>query len=329
MSVFLSRALATYTVDTKIAIGFWSHGTGIYGESNYQQKEIILTTLKDNKIASRNALDIAEENKINAIENITRRSCEYSSIRSDSYKDELTIRESNYLLQSSLNKKIDMIFFDFCLNGMAEVMHELAEYAEVIVASTDLEPRDGWDYKRWFEKMASAPPVDSVSWAKQAVAAFEESYKYKTDLHPCTLGAFATTNNILVQAFKTLIEAIDVHGTTGWHWMNDARGRTQSFSGYATYDLFHFTQNLLIVLEKYGVNAEKVKEKAQALADAFQKCRVHSVALGEKVRNSHGLGFWFPYEQAIFMKDVESYSGLSFDKDTGWTSYLKKHYLVE
>ncbi|MCI5167223.1 MAG: hypothetical protein D3903_14295 [Candidatus Electrothrix sp. GM3_4] len=209
---------------------------------------------------------------------------------------------------------------------MVEVMHEFAKHAEVIVASEDLEPGDGWDYKLWFDKMAAAPPVDSASWAKQAVAAFEEAYKDKTGFHPCTLGAFAT-DNILVQTFKELIETVDAHGRTGWHWMRDAREISQNFSTYATYDLFHFTENLRKVLEDEA-DAEAVRGKAEALTAALESCRVHSVALGDKVLNSHGLAFWFPYERMRLISDLPTYSTLSFDVHTGWTAYLKKSYYL-
>lgn len=352
LAEFLTRALATYRIDTKIAIGFWSHGTGIFSttDTNFSGIKTEYHTAISNTTTNENSStgeiecydiipEVTDEEK--SIIAQPMRACtlkpkdmmlDFTTVTATI--DILTNKEVGKMFELVLKKsyffdhKVNMIFSDTCFNGMVELLHEFTKYTEIVVASEDVEPGDGWDYKLWFKKMAVEPPTDSASWAKQAVAAFEESYKGKTDLHPCTLGAFAT-DNFLVQEFKALIEAVDVHDMTGWNWMNDARGRTQSFSGYATYDMFHFTKNLLIVLEKYAVNAEKVKEKAQALADAFQKCRVHSVALGEKVRNSHGLGFWFPYEKAIFMKDVEIYSGLSFDKDTGWTNYLKKYYTSE
>ncbi|MGR0480874.1 MAG: clostripain-related cysteine peptidase [Candidatus Electronema sp. V4] len=362
LAEFLTRALITYNADTKIAIGFWSHGSGIF-DATVPQSSSIMTELPDmmpivaseeQPMASDIMLDLANNDQPVATDIIIEVVNEDSSIGTEwpdmvlnvaseeqpqpcdmavdfTNKDILTNKEAGKMLELAFNKagfsdrKVNMIFSDTCLNGMVELLHEFAKYADVIVASEDLEPGDGWDYKLWFEKMAAEPPIDSVSWAKQAVAAFEESYKNKTDFHPCTLGAFAA-DNILVQAFKELIEAVDTHGKKGWYWMRDARERTQRFDVLATYDLFHFTQNLTIILAEYGINADAVRAKSAGLASALQSCRVHSVALGDKVRDSHGLSFWFPYERALFEKEIATYSALSFDAYTGWTEYLKKYY---
>ncbi len=319
---FLSNALATYSKDTKIAIGFWDHGTGIFDEQDTQEKERKLREMKHSRSARIKLLRPSRSRFLTG--NLTAE--QKAMLHDDTDNGLLTNREAGRMLASALNgRKVSMIFSDTCLNGMVEVMHEFAKHADVIVASEDLEPGDGWDYKLWFEKMAAAPPVDSVSWAEQAVSAFEETYKNRTGLHPCTLGAFKTDNR-LAQAFKELIEAVDAHGRTGWYWMRDAREVTQSFSTYATYDLFNFTENLRKVLKEDNADAEAVKEKADVLAAALENCRVHSVALGDKVRNSHGLAFWFPYERELLIRDIPTYSTLAFDVYTGWTAYLKRRY---
>ncbi|MCI5167220.1 MAG: hypothetical protein D3903_14280 [Candidatus Electrothrix sp. GM3_4] len=309
----------TYSRDTKIAIGFWDHGTGIFDEHDPQEKEKKLREMRGSRSVRIKLLRPSRSRFLTS--NLTDK--QKAMLHDDTDNGLLTNREAGRMLASALDRKVSMIFSDTCLNGMVEVMHEFAEHAEVIVASEDLEPGDGWDYKLWFEKMATEPAVDSASWAKQAVTAFEETYRDKSKLHPCTLGAFSTDNR-LAQAFKELIEAVDAHGT-GWYWMRDAREITQSFSTYATYDLFHFAENLKKVLENKA-DAEAIRGKTDALAAALKSCRVHSVALGDKVLNSHGLAFWFPYEKALLVRDIATYSTLSFDVHTGWTAYLKKQY---
>ncbi|MGR0480875.1 MAG: clostripain-related cysteine peptidase [Candidatus Electronema sp. V4] len=319
---FLSRALATYSSDTKIAIGFWDHGTGIFDEQDPEKKKGKLREMKDSRSTRIKFLRPARSSFLTG--NLTRG--QKAMLHDETDNGLLTNREAGRMLASALNgRKVSMIFSDTCLNGMVEVTHEFAKHAEVIVASEDLEPGDGWDYKRWFGKMAAAPPVDSASWAKQAVDAFGETYEKEDDLHPCTLGAFKTDNN-LAQAFKELIKAVDAHGRTGWYWMRDARENTQSFSTYATYDLLHFTETLKTVIKEEGEAAKTVREKADALTDALKSCRVHSVALGDNVPDSHGLAFWFPYELAQLKRDIETYRSLSFDLDTNWTCYLRNYY---
>lgn len=317
---FLSSALATYSSDTKIAIGFWDHGSGVFDETDPEKKKGKLREMKGNRSRRIELLRPARSGFLTG--NLTGQ--QKAMLHDVTDNGLLTNREAGQMLASALKgRKVSMIFSDTCLNGMVEVTHEFAKHAEVIVASEDLEPGDGWDYKRWFEKMAAAPPVDSASWAKQAVDAFGETYEKEDDLHPCTLGAFKTDNK-LAQAFKKLINAVDAHGIDGWFWMNYARQRTQSFSTYATYDLLHFAENLKMVLT--ANNAEEAIKKSDALADELKSCRVHSVNLGDKVKNSHGIGFWFPYDSSQLERDIETYRSLSFDLHTGWTCYLRKHY---
>ncbi len=275
LAEFLARALATYSIDTKIAIGFWSHGTGVFNVTftMFSSKKTEYHYRLPDDTANKNSY--TEEIECNDIissmvdeeQSITAQPMRICTIkkcaRSEAHMmlevtgtlDILTNREATQMLELAFrragffDRKVSMIFSDTCLNGMVELLHEFSKHADVIVASEDLEPGDGWNYKLWFEKMTAEPPVDSASWARQAVVAFEEAYRDKTDFRPCTLGAFATDNRLAL-AFKELIEIVGTHDKAGWRWMRDARERTLRFDVLATYDLSEFTKNLLDLLHK-------------------------------------------------------------------------------
>jgi hypothetical protein len=319
---FLARALATFQQGPRIAIGFWDHGSGVFDE--YDPNEHILERRLRSMSRRGNRLHPARKLFVGGL-----KANERSMLHDDTNGGVLTNREAGRVLKVAFeragfaNRRVDLIFSDTCLNGMVEVLHEFADYAEVITASEDLEPGAGWDYQLWFEQMANQPPEDGAAWGRQAVQAFGEAYANRPFLHPCTLGAFKTSKDIAA-AFKDVLQAVDAQSDAGFRWMRDAREFSQSFDTYASYDLLHFTQNL-----KHFATDNTVIAKADALIAAFQAAYVHAVNHGSTVPDSHGLAFWFPAGRSQLLRDVETYKHLQFDRDTGWSIYLRKHYRVE
>ena len=54
----------------------------------------------------------------------------------------------------------EMIGFDACIQGMAEVVHQLEHCTDLVVASEANEPAHGWNYRVWLKSLAS-PAIDS------------------------------------------------------------------------------------------------------------------------------------------------------------------------
>ena len=67
-------------------------------------------------------------------------------------------------------------------------------------------------------------------------------------------------------------------------------------------------------------------EKARALDQAAREARISHVWLGNDVRGSEGLAFWFPGSVGSFEADNGTYQRLRFAKSTGWSDYLGKMY---
>lgn len=319
LALFLTRALASYPKKTQLALGFWDHGTGVFGE--YDPNEHIMERGGHPRV--RRDLRSRPERKLFVGKLSTK---ERAMLHDDTNGGVLTNREAGAMLGAAFKRagsaarRLPIIFSDTCLNGMVEVLCEFQDFAEVCVASEDLEPGDGWDYTLWLNKTAANPPADGAAWGGQAVEAYEEAYRNRPGLHPCTMGAFRTKNG-LEAAFKKLIQAVHAEGDDGFRWMRDARDFSQSFNVYASTDLLDFAQNL-----KELATADKVKDKAEDLAQAFKEARVASTAMGNTVANAHGLAFWFPPSKTALLRDAETYQYLLFDRKTGWSAYLRKHY---
>lgn len=321
---FLGRALVTYSGVSHIAIGFWDHGSGIFDEMD--SDEDLLESRKPGQPVSLPSRQIRVR-PARRLFGLGRPLEERAMLHDDTNGGVLTNREAGRMLQAAFagagrEDKVDMIFSDTCLNGMVEVLSELAPFARVITGSSDLEPGDGWDYHGWFESLAKTPPSDADSWGRAAVEAFGSYYRSKILLHPCTLGAFRTGAPV-TDSFHALIATVSHHGETGFDWMRKARDYCQSFDRFASYDLQHFGE---LMMQMAG--DDNVRTAAGALVESVNLSRVHSVAQGHSVPDSHGLAFWFPPTRYSFIKDAGTYRHLAFDRKTGWSQYLADRYQI-
>jgi Clostripain family len=219
--------------------------------------------------------------------------------------------------------KVDLLFSDTCLNGMAEVVEELKEFAACVVGSEELEPGDGWEYHEWLGRMSDDPPATPEQWAAQAVDAFGAGYAERPDQYPCTLAACRADNRV-ASSFAELVEALRRAGPAGFGWVLRARATAQSFtSDKDSCDLKDFATRL-----GAAASTGEVAEAAAAVAAAVDEAVVRSVALGPTVRRAAGLAFWCPATGGGFEADAETYARLAFDRRTGWSGYLREHLLV-
>ena len=77
---------------------------------------------------------------------------------------------------------VNLIGFDECLMGMAEVFYDVGAYAEAVVASETYEPSSGWDYGKILEGLKSNPSMDAYQLGKVIVDAFRELPQVLNDM---------------------------------------------------------------------------------------------------------------------------------------------------
>ncbi|MBZ4420195.1 clostripain-related cysteine peptidase [Myxococcus sp. RHSTA-1-4] len=322
LAQFLARALVSYP-NAKKAIGFWDHGSGVFDE--HDPNETFVKRLLDAPPRWRRGRSVPARRLFIPRSALLANSNLRAMLHDDTNGGVLTNREAYHVLKAAfsragVNSKVELIFSDTCLNGMVEVLEQFREFAHVIVASEDLEPGDGWDYTEWFQRMSEQPPTDGLTWGRQAVQAFGAGYAHRPDQHPCTLAAFKADNRI-VDGFRELIRAVDANPREGFHWMRNATASAQSFARHDTFDIRDFALHL-----QKTVSAAAVKTACTSLIAAIDEARVESVALGNAVRDSHGLAFWFPTTRHSFESVASTYTGLRFDETVRWVDYLRKHY---
>ena len=320
---FLVRALLTYPKARK-AIGFWDHGSGVFDESDAAEK-----------ILSRQMNSVAREDrsryytarrlffpKSRTFDDVETR----GMLHDDTTGGVLTNLEAGAMLANAfktagVTEPVDLIFSDTCLNGMIEVLDEIGVFAKCVVASSDLEPGDGWDYQRWLSKTSANPPATPEAWGAQAVEAFRENYEPAPKKYPCTLAAFRSDHKI-TPAFKALIDsAREEGGFETFFFLDHARSKAQSFAQRDTYDLRDFAEKVAQVTEG---NKPKMAAAARALMAAYDAAKVTHCALGKQVSSSSGLSFYFPSSRSTMNRDIATYERLSFSRESGWGDFLKE-----
>jgi hypothetical protein len=323
LHAFLVRALRTHPKARK-AIGFWDHGTGVFDETDNSEKIMtrrINSVAREDRSRSRPARRLFFP-KSRIEQDVDTR----AMLHDDTNGGVLTNLEAGAMLRAAMKDagvegKIDMIFSDTCLNGMIEVLDELGSVSKVVVGSQDLEPGDGWDYKRWLSKVAAKPPATPEEWGKMAVEAFKEGYEPFPKKWPCTLGCFRTDHGI-TKAFGEMIAACrKANGFASFVYLDHARAQAQGFAQRDTYDLRDFAEKVAAIAQQ---GMPEVAAAAQSMVKAYDAARVHSITMGKFVPNSTGLSFYFPASRSQMSRDIGTYEKLAFAKSSGWADFLKE-----
>ena len=321
LSDFIARALVTYPSARK-ALGFWDHGTGVFDENDPNEVSLgralrgVSRSSRSRSIPARKLFipqaQLAAQPRLRAM------------LHDDTSGGVLTNYEAHGVIKDAFKRagvqKVDVIFSDTCLNGMIEVLEQFREFADVVVASEDLEPGDGWEYNELFGRMSDSPPASSDAWATQMVDAFKAGYQNRPNQHPCTLAAFHTTNDI-TKELGNLIKALGPQARPGFTSLQEARAFAQSFDRRDTYDIKDFARELAGT-----ATAEDVKKACAAIQQAVDASCIRNTALGSMVQKASGLAFWLPSDRRAYGLVTETYAKLEFDKLTGWTKYLAAFY---
>ena len=196
----------------------------------------------------------------------------------------------------------EVLGFDTCLMGSLGALETFAPLSDVYIASAELEPGDGWDYRGLLEGLQD-PQATAESFGEITVSAFQRFYSNnpgRTSGLGVTLAAFSTD---LAAVDQSLIDWALAAENRDDRALNEATalfsGITRAVGGAtpygakgegsaASYDLGD-TLNLLV----NDVQDSQVKKTSAALLSALQATRIafattrsESKALGVSTRNT-------------------------------------------
>lgn len=90
--------------------------------------------------------------------------------------DNLTLAEMRAAVDASVVSKFDLIGFDACLQGIVDQAWDLRDLADVMVASQELEPGDGWEYDKFLPGLAQNPNLSALDLANSIVTTYGQRY---------------------------------------------------------------------------------------------------------------------------------------------------------
>jgi hypothetical protein len=237
-------------------------------------------------------------------------------------------------------QKIPVLAMDACHMAMAEVGSQVKNSVSIMVASEEVEPGTGWDYKlalAAFDQPATEKAVASSfvsAYATQYSAANGDYTQSAIDLSFC--GALEANVSRLANA---LIELIDSNGQPGFKIIRDlrfSRSATTEFFDTDYIDLGHLYKSLLsraqnVIDGKFSFFSTPLpqpeiavivcKEIGNACAEGLMILQdmVIANAAGKNLKEASGLSIYFPASSIH-----PSYAKTVFAQNTTWPAFLDK-----
>ena len=234
--------------------------------------------------------------------------------------DRITMPELEYALSAisaQMGKNIDIVGMDACLMAMTEVAYQIKDYADILVASEENEPGDGWPYDTILAQLISNPTISSTQLAADIVDYYIISYPYNDVTQSAIDLSYMDT---LADQLSSLAETIKGDSTTPSNKYITAAYNSQYYSQslYSAekefIDLYDFCNKLLI----YS-NSTNVKNIALNIQQILNSAVVNSGYNGTSLSGSKGLSIYFPYYTGYING---KYSDTNFAQDTKWDEML-------
>ena len=314
---------------------FWNHGSGII---DINGKRIINTAnlFSFNPAINKFELDrtVGFLELLNAVNN------EKGICWDDTTGHYLTNQKLEFALQEIVNtclngQKIDIIGFDACLMAMLEVGNLIHNYANIMVASQEVELGTGWDYKEALAPFATGSPTPAEL-ARNIVVAYEKTYLKITNDYTQSavdLNALNVLETNVNAVSQLLISAL--RNDRGMSVKNAIRTSISKaacthFDEPSYKDLHHFYLNLENHLNNmdfhnYAEGTRIKQELAQLLPQGrslITSCVLANVA-GKNLAQAKGISIYFPER-----KVDASYRKIPFAQSNEWINFITTYLLM-
>lgn len=226
--------------------------------------------------------------------------------------DNLTLSEFISAVDASSVSCFDFIGFDACLQGMLEQAWDMRGRSDVLVASQELEPGDGWDYQAWLSALATNPTMSGFDLANAAVNAYGAFYSGTPDttLSATRIGALPALKTAIDGFAKSAISAGAGITTQLLAAVSRATPINNATENYR--DLGDFMREVISVLPSTPV-ATAAQQVITALENAI-------LSHAGTVAGANGLSIYLPGSAIGASYDMQSISLL---QGTSWGNFLR------
>ena len=217
-------------------------------------------------------------------------------------------------------RNFTFIGFDACLMATLETTSAVAPYADYLVASQELEPGKGWNYKSIIDSLNHYPGIPGNKLCRLIVDSFVESYQEKEQeqvtLSVTDLSKIHTLNANIEKLSKRVRQRLtngnDTIDLSIYKQLSDRRIESKSFGipsftyyGPDMVDVLDFCQNIC-------------KETNDTLAEDINRNIQESIIYSKKSHNLEkehicGLSLYFPCYNLDIAKNLTEYYRCSFN----------------
>ncbi len=216
--------------------------------------------------------------------------------------------------------RLDVIGFDACLMGQLDVLLAVAPYANVLVASAELEPSDGWDWGALLERLNNAPNSSGADVGRAAVETYGNYYGQRGE-RIAMLAAFDGAKIAdLAQVMGTFADAVQTNLDTAYRPLAEARSYASTFSQprpeeFSAVDLGDLMQ---ITISRGAPDA--VTGPARAVLAGIQAAQIARWNAPFHA-NASGLSVYFPQQAELLPPMYDQASPLA--QQTSWARMLR------
>ncbi|PLX20008.1 MAG: hypothetical protein C0601_00345 [Candidatus Muiribacterium halophilum] len=239
--------------------------------------------------------------------------------QSGNHIDSIGMKKAADAMAAAIGRKVDITAFDACLMGMVEIQAQLEDSVDVLIASEETEPGDGWPYTPVCSAFVSNPGASTAVLAREVVNAYMDSYAGSSSWWgptACTQAAsYLSKAGRVQEAVDALAEQIVKDQQ--FDALDVAMKNAQSYA-YSFYkDLYHMAE-----LIQDNTTSNSVKVRCNEVKDAVNASVIESKWQADKMKDSHGLAIYAPKSNEY--KDYYVYT--EFAKKTAWDEMLSAYY---
>lgn len=217
-------------------------------------------------------------------------------------------------------KKFDLIGFDACLMGSAEVAKALSNYSDYLIASEEVEPGDGWDYN-FLNDLSTSRSVNNTKELGQSIIdhyiSHYNDYAYDVDLSLAMvdLSKINKLSDSIDALFSGVKEEITAQTFSQYSRLM-TRDKVYGYNGRESQ-----SYDLVDLMDLCGSLKESHGDQISAIEKDFDDVVVYSQS---NMNNTNGLSVYFlNYNKAEAERMLAEYKNVAFSD--GYYDFLTKY----
>ncbi|HEU5150850.1 MAG TPA: clostripain-related cysteine peptidase [Iamia sp.] len=233
--------------------------------------------------------------------------------------DEISSGIADGLEQAGLDR-FDLLGFDACLMAGYEVASTLAPLADRMVASSELEPGHGWDY-RAFSVLAEDPDASADDLGTAIIDGYQAHAEENGSAQDITLSMIDLTQmGALDEAMSAFSSALAERSAEVAPVVGAERATVLEFGKDPDPAQASNAADLGVLVAEIGADALDVSDQADAVLTALNDVVAYKIA-GPVSQSASGLSIYFPAESDHYDADYDAVPAAE-----AWAAFLASYY---